>query len=122
MRRLLSYILISLYFLAMLKPVAPFIEYELNQDYIAEFLCINKSKPELNCKGKCYLMQKLQKAQEESEEEKLRVNLEDYPVGFVSFIKIKPLLLKFEQNNNTHFKELYKGEVYPELLKPPISC
>ena len=36
--------------------------YELNKDYVADVLCINKDKPELNCKGKCYLNKQLKKA------------------------------------------------------------
>lgn len=37
-------------------------DYEANRDYIVEFFCINKSKPELHCNGKCYLAKKLKKA------------------------------------------------------------
>ena len=33
--------------------------YYLNREYIAEFLCINKQKPELKCNGKCYLKKQL---------------------------------------------------------------
>lgn len=36
--------------------------YELNKDYVAEVLCINKDKPELECNGKCYLNKQLKKA------------------------------------------------------------
>ena len=33
--------------------------YELNKAYITEMFCVNKSRPELGCEGKCFLMQKL---------------------------------------------------------------
>jgi hypothetical protein len=46
--------------LAMLKPIAPFVTYALNYDYISKVLCINKDKPEMRCKGACQLMKKLQ--------------------------------------------------------------
>lgn len=39
-------------------------EYNLNKEYIAKNLCINKEKPKLLCSGKCQLMKKM--AEEES--------------------------------------------------------
>ncbi|MCK0131165.1 hypothetical protein MWU59_06565 [Flavobacteriaceae bacterium F08102] len=33
--------------------------YGLNIDYIIETYCVNKDNPELNCNGKCHLMQQL---------------------------------------------------------------
>jgi hypothetical protein len=38
--------------------------YQLNQDYIAEVLCINKEKPLSTCHGQCFLKQKLNLAEE----------------------------------------------------------
>ena len=38
------------------------VNYQVNKNYIAEFLCINKAKPELQCQGHCYLKKSLQKA------------------------------------------------------------
>ena len=67
---------------AMLKPIAPFVEFAINQDYIAEFLCINKEKPEMACGGKCHLMKQLEK-QEKEEPKQLRIAFEEYPIGFV---------------------------------------
>lgn len=40
--------------------------YRLNKSQIVENLCINKSRPELQCEGKCYLTQKLQESTETS--------------------------------------------------------
>lgn len=35
------------------------LEYNLNKDYIAQKLCVNKAKPKLNCHGKCQMMKRL---------------------------------------------------------------
>ena len=35
------------------------LQYEINRDYIASNFCINKAKPSLCCKGKCFLQKKL---------------------------------------------------------------
>ena len=41
--------------------------YQINQDYIASVLCINKAKPASTCNGKCYLSRKM-KEQEKQEQ------------------------------------------------------
>jgi len=41
------------------------LEYNLNKDFIAQKLCINKAKPKLNCNGKCQMMKRL--AEEEKQ-------------------------------------------------------
>lgn len=41
------------------------LEYNLNKDFIAKNLCINKAKPKLHCNGKCQMMKKL--AEEENQ-------------------------------------------------------
>lgn len=73
--------------IAMLRPIAPFVEYAINYDYISKVLCINKDKPELQCNGKCQLMQKLEK-QQDDDFKSLRIVQEDYPIGFVELLKI----------------------------------
>ncbi len=74
----------------MLRPVLPLFEYVVNQDYIAEFLCINKEKPELSCNGKCYLMQKLNEQNEEKRQNLPPIVMEEYPIGFIVIINIHP--------------------------------
>ena len=71
----------------MLKPIAPFVEYAINYDYISKILCINKDKPAMNCKGKCQLMIKLQEKQQ-NDYQSLKIHMEEYPVGFVKILKI----------------------------------
>jgi len=67
----------------MLRPVIPLFEYVINQNYIAEFLCINKDNDNLNCNGKCYLIQKLNEQNEGKKENLPRIAMEEYPIGFV---------------------------------------
>ncbi|MDF0716406.1 hypothetical protein PY092_09620 [Muricauda sp. 334s03] len=72
--------------MAMLRPVLPVFEYVVNQDYIAEYLCVNKDKPMLNCNGKCYLAKMLQEEQDEKKQNLPSINLEEYPIGFVDIL------------------------------------
>ncbi|EDM36804.1 hypothetical protein PBAL39_18059 [Pedobacter sp. BAL39] len=46
-----------------------FAGFELNKQYIADRLCVNKNKPELHCNGKCYLMKKLRMAQDKEQKQ-----------------------------------------------------
>ena len=43
--------------------------FHLNRSYIAQKLCVNKSKPELKCKGNCVLKKKLKEAENQQEEQ-----------------------------------------------------
>jgi len=43
--------------------------FEVNSKYIAENLCVNKSRPWMNCNGKCYLMNKLRQADEKEKKQ-----------------------------------------------------
>lgn len=52
---------IFLTFYMVFRPLIPIVEYVADYDYIANVLCINKSKPELHCNGKCYLSKELAK-------------------------------------------------------------
>lgn len=38
--------------------------FELNRNYIATKLCINRDKPWLHCNGKCYFLKKVRQAEE----------------------------------------------------------
>ncbi len=43
------------------------ISFKINQDFIAEFLCINKDVPESNCNGCCHLKKELDEQHENKE-------------------------------------------------------
>ena len=38
--------------------------FKINQEYIAKSLCVNQDKPEMHCKGKCYLKKKISENKE----------------------------------------------------------
>lgn len=58
----------AMLFKAFLAP-AIFIDFKLNQDYIAKVLCINREKPQLECNGQCILMKKMEQAQDSNSAE-----------------------------------------------------
>ena len=83
MKILAPYFFTLLYLTAMLRPIAPVLEYVINQEYISEYLCINRDKPVLECNGKCYLMSMLKKQQKEKQSQVPAIVMDDYPIGFV---------------------------------------
>lgn len=104
----------------MLRPIQPYVEYMLNQDYIAEFLCINKDKPKLACKGKCHLAKQLEK-QQENDSKSLRISLENYPIGFVTIYKIASNLdyITSKKKNNTFYQKHYSFDYNHSCFQPP---
>ncbi|WP_205589283.1 hypothetical protein [Mesonia aquimarina] len=109
-----------LHMVAMFRPAEPVLEYIINYDYIANVLCINKNKPCLKCNGKCYLMQQLKK-QQDSETPSSRIQLENYPIGFIEVLELshpsKPIIIKKSKNNQ--YKNLYDYLADLSFFHPP---
>ncbi len=111
---------VLLYMLAMLRPVQPYVEYILNQDYIAEFLCINKDKPELQCNGKCHLVKEIEK-QQKNDANALAISIENYPIGFVNILKVKALnsFTSLKKHTSTPYQKLYSFNYNYSAFQPP---
>lgn len=61
------YIAIFFLFMYTIGIANPFIclgSYQLEKDFIAENLCVNKNNPASQCNGKCYLLKNITKAEE----------------------------------------------------------
>lgn len=105
----------------MLRPVAPYVEFELNKEYIAEFLCINKEKPMTICGGKCYLSKELQKANEQ--DKSLAIDMNDYPISNLlanSFIFSR---LEHVEHIAKHvfYEDLSLQDYHSSIFRPPIA-
>lgn len=116
-----TFLFVFLYMLAMLRPIAPFVEYAINRDYIAKVLCINKDKPVMKCNGKCHLFKQVAKQQKETPVS-LEISFKEYPIGFV---KITTLTKKhpFKHNATSYFsyKERNYNTFISTLFRPPIA-
>ena len=74
--------------------------YQLNKDYIAEVLCINRKTPELSCNGKCFLAEKLKQTKQAREKEssatqQQKIEIPSFLVTNYHFEFQIPLLSKF---------------------------
>lgn len=86
MKQIIAIIFVTLYGFALVKPALPLVDYYVQlEKYKAS--CINKARPEMQCNGQCILMQRLKAMQNEQPEPAapapVKVNFEDYPIGFV---------------------------------------
>jgi hypothetical protein len=96
--------------------------YQINQDYIASVLCINKSKPGSSCNGKCYLSKKMkeQEKQEQSIPSVLK-GLDEVVLYFTQFeLSISPV---FSEEAQVASLDAYQMHAYKSpvdfIIQPP---
>lgn len=79
-----------------------YINFLINQDYIAQNLCENKDKPVLKCNGKCQLAKELAK-EEKKEKKDNKTNFEDkinyYFCSFDAVVELKPVFYEKKEHN-----------------------
>lgn len=96
--------------------------YQVNQDYIASVLCVNKAKPASACNGKCYLSKKMkeQEKQEQSIPSVLK-GLEEVVLYFAPFhLSITPVFSEATQlaSLDAYQMHAYKSPV-DFIIQPP---
>lgn len=119
---ILLFLCISYQFVAKLGVI---VWYQANIDYVAQELCENKDKPQMQCNGKCYLKKQLAKVDQQQQDE------QQAPAK-----KIKSELPEFlatvtEINLTYHtdlsivsyaiYKSHYKFEIVADIFHPPAS-
>lgn len=117
-------LLITVTFKMLMAPLI-FADYELRKDFIIKNYCVNKSRPELHCDGKCYLAKQLEKAEQEDKkqatgnfitkllsfESEIKANL------FTDFFLQKPFLVK--ENPNFIYSEFFSSKNAFSFFHPP---
>lgn len=118
MRTTLAIGFLILYGVAMLRPIAPILEYQLNKDYIAKVLCVNKDRPITVCQGSCYLTKRLQQEQQK-EQSTPQIQLKDYPIGWVTCFTLSIAPVFSEDSCYALYYEHYGFLSSPSLFHPP---
>ncbi|MEM8847148.1 MAG: hypothetical protein AAGD17_08615 [Bacteroidota bacterium] len=124
MKNFIIYSFVLLYIVAMTRPILPLMEYVIYEDYIAEFLCVNKENVELQCNGKCYLMQMLQEQNDDKKQNLPKIAMEEYPIGFIKLPAFTPEI-NFQINSEQGFSYInpYSYIFSSKSFHPPsISC
>lgn len=122
MRELITFILMTLLlFTQVLYVPLTALSFELNRDFIARNLCINKSNPDSPCKGCCYLKKEIEQnrahqSSNSGQEDKLTQLWSYYAEESISLntLRLYYLLLYPESNAIT-------GSYFKCPVKPPES-
>jgi hypothetical protein len=96
-----------------------YVYYSLDREGFIEQLCENKDKPELNCDGKCMLMQML-RAQAEDDEPMPVIGWEEV---LVFFMEIPGCNLPDSNENEIapfYYSDSYSYRFSDTLIKPPM--
>lgn len=84
LQKLTAYLLVLSILAAGFSRYIIYAGFALNKQYIASTLCENKDKPQLNCKGKCYLMKKVKQAEEKEKQEEQSNQKAKYQEAFLN--------------------------------------
>lgn len=97
------------------------LDFTVHREAIAELLCINKDKPELECNGKCELSRRLDVAQEHEDGKSILVQLEVLPSYLPTAIQYLPIqswtYFKPKFNNLVEIEQVFLSIV--EVFHPP---
>jgi hypothetical protein len=83
--------------------------FELNHKYIAENLCVNKSRPWMHCNGKCYFMRKIKEAQENEKKQQRTDQKNSYQDGLPALATMSVTLFTEESDSKI---------TYPRMITP----
>ncbi len=125
MKQVIAIAFVALYGFALVRPALPLIDYYVQLEaYKAK--CINKARPEMKCNGQCILMQRL-KAMHASQPEPaapapVKVNFEDYPIGFIDPSEDKqPVQDKAHASAIAIVVALIPIDFYSDIFHPPLK-
>jgi hypothetical protein len=97
------------------------LSYEINKESIIEKFCINKSKPQLDCKAKCFLKKQLEttEGQDGSKSDlKIKVETSLLPI-FRIFQFLTPIILNKPIYNMENISSLPLTPIQ-EIFHPPL--
>lgn len=115
-KHIVSFCLLGLYLIALLKPIYPVLEYQLNKATIAKEKCINQT---ILCSGKCYLNEQIQNSTENQHKDGVQLNLSDYPISLVEEEEWTLKTPELTLSSAKKVKKLHPVLPFNKLLKPP---
>ena len=92
MKSLLAYVLAALVLLQTFSREVLVVDYALNRATITARFCVNKTRPQLRCNGRCYFSKQLKKQQEREDKapNPLKERLEMLPLGPACLVPPRP--------------------------------
>ncbi|TWI94811.1 hypothetical protein JN11_04592 [Mucilaginibacter frigoritolerans] len=125
LKRLTIWFLIFAIFIANFAMVFVYMGFKLNQQYIAQNLCINRFKPSIHCNGHCYFMRKIRQAEENEKKQSTKGNSGRVEISFfqepfsISFIE--PIISDKAATSFRFFVYRYISQYLNSIFRPPKS-
>lgn len=97
--------------------------YEMNREYIAASLCINRDKPWMHCNGKCYLQRKVKEAEKEENNREVKNALSRLALTFCQAPNI--LSFKYDEVVDSQnpliskYNYCYSNTYISQIFRPP---
>ena len=97
------------------------VDYQANKEFIMEFLCINRDKPELECEGKCQLTKKLKEQQETDKQANERGQKQEVQVNLYcqSLFSLPALTQPTIVSYTSAYSCNYSSDVHQSIYHPP---
>lgn len=97
--------------------------FKLNQKYIAENLCVNKSRSWMHCNGKCYFMKKIKQTEENEKKQTAKDNFNRLEISFFQepfqLTLIAPVILENNQLSFPSYTYQYSSRYIETIFRPP---
>ena len=118
MKKVFSFTMTMLFLLVSFQQALIIVHFKLNQNIIEKEFCVNKTKPELQCHGKCHLKKELEKSDNTDLEltsigKKIDIYLNsnlEFEIPIVKTIKATKAVI---------YREFELIEPYLEIFVPP---
>jgi len=123
LKRVSIWFLIFAVLIANFSMALAYISFNLNQQYIAQNLCINRFKPGLHCNGHCYFMRKLKQAEDSEQKKSARGNSCRVEISFfqepVNISIAEPSIDDEAPISVDHFTYIYSSHYLDAIFRPP---
>ena len=123
LKRLTTWLLIFAVFAANFSTAFIYFGLKINQSYIAQNLCINRSRPGLHCNGHCYFMRKIKQAEENEKKQAERDGSVRLEVSFcqepfrITFTA--PPIIAVNTGSFADYTCAYSSRYKNAIFKPP---
>ena len=121
MRKIAAIIFFSVYFISVIKPYLPLLNYSFNKKQIVSRYCENKDKPQLHCEGKCHLKKELKKASKEDAKipQVFKVPIEQITESVYTTILCHPVTSILENVLINNYLKVRVCNYSPKVFEPP---
>lgn len=101
--------------------VVVLVDYQANKEFIMEFLCINRDRPELKCEGKCQLTKKLKAQHESDKQANERGQKQEVQINLYcqNLFYLQPYKQASVVSHTTAYSCGYSSVAYQSIFHPP---